>query len=78
MIREYIKEQNGWKSVKVNDLATGEVFLFEEELDTAQGHYVTDIFDNGRGDIIVCYMPQWTPIRNDSMFRYGTKKFRIK
>lgn len=78
MLREYIKERNGWKSVELDKLAIGETFLFNNEANDAQGHYVTDIFDNGRGDIIICYIPEWTPVANHSMFRYGSKEIRIK
>ena len=78
MIREYIKNQNGWKSVELDDLNIGDTFLYAYEPQDAQGHYVTDIFDNGRGSIIVCFIPEWTPVANHSMYVYGTKQIRIK
>lgn len=75
---ETLKERNGWKSTTVPDLKTTNVFLFEDEPDDAQGHYVIDIFDNNYGSIIVCYIPEWTPVANNSAYAYGTKKIRIK
>ena len=78
MLWEKIKEINGFKSVKVNDLSTGDVFLFSEQKDDEQGNQVVDIFENGRGDIFVEYIPEYTPVRNTSMFRYGTMEFKLK
>lgn len=73
-----VMKQNGWVETTVPDLKVGDVVLFDNEMDepTQQGHTVTSIFDNGDGDIIVCYIPQWTVIRSFSMFKYALKNFR--
>ena len=78
MLWEQVKEKNGFKTVKVNDLEIGDVFLFEDQKEDEQANKVVDIFDNGSGDIFVEYVPEYTPVRNSSMFRYGTIKFIVR
>lgn len=77
---ERVKERNGWETgLEMPDLKVGDCFLFEGEPDSAQGHVVTDIIRiPSNGNVCVQYCPEWTPVRNDSMFHYGTQKFRIK
>lgn len=77
---ERTKERNGWETgIEMPDLKIGDCFLFEDEKDSAQGHVVTDMVrPKGAEHVCVQYCPEWTPVRNDSMFVYGTKKFRIK
>lgn len=77
---ETTKERNGREDAEVPDLKLTDVFLFDDEPDDAQGHYVTDIFTLGgdKGRIFIQYCPEWTPVRNDSMYVYGTKNIRIK
>lgn len=77
---ENTKDLNGREEAEVPDLNLADVFLFEDELDDAQGHYVTDIFTlrNNRDRILIQYRPEWTPVCNDSMYVYGSKKIRLK
>ena len=76
---ERVKEVNGWKTgLQLPDLKIGDCFLFQDEPDDKQGHVVVDIIDNNNGGILVQYDPEWTPVRNSSMFVYGTMKFRKK
>lgn len=76
---EQVKERNGWETgLELPDLKIGDCFLFENEPDDAQGHVVVDIMKVNSGGIMVQYDPEWTPVRNSSMFLYGTQKFRIK
>ena len=75
---ERVKERNGWETgLELPDLKIGSCFLFEDEPDDAQGHVVVDIV-KVNGSILIQYDPEWTPVRNSSMFPYGTQKFRIK
>ena len=78
MTWEMIKENNGWKTTSVSDLNIGDVILFDGETDETQGSRITDIIDNNRGNIIIEYIPEYTPVRNVSLFHYGTKNFRLK
>ncbi|GIV43939.1 MAG: hypothetical protein KatS3mg035_1062 [Bacteroidia bacterium] len=73
---ENIKERNGREDAEVPDLKLTGIFLFDDEPDDAQGHYVTDIFTLGgvKDRIYIQYCPEWTPVRNESMYVYGTKK----
>lgn len=76
---ENTKIRNGWKTgLQLPDLKIGDCFLFENESDDTQGNVVVDIFDNNSGDIIIQYNPEWTPVRNSSMFVYGGLKFKQK
>lgn len=76
---ERVKERNNWETgITLPDLKIGDCFLFDDEPDSAQGHVVTDIVKPNNGHICIQYCPEWTPVRNDSMFVYGTHKFRIK
>lgn len=78
MTWEMIKEKNGWKTVQVDDISIGDVFLFSCQKKSEQGNKVVDIFSNGSGNIIVEYIPEWTPVRNTSMFIHGKNKFTLK
>lgn len=60
------------------DLKTGDVFLFEDEPDDKQGHTVVAIDWYTNETIIVYYIPEWTPVANHGMYRYGTKKIKQK
>lgn len=71
-------KHNGWTETTVPDLKVGNTILFDTEDTTQQGHTVTSIFDNGDNDIIVCHIPEWTPTRSFSMFKYGKRNFRLK
>lgn len=76
---EVIKQRNGWKTgLQLPDLKIGDCFLFENESDDAQGHVVVDIVDNNSDSIIIQYDPEWTPVRNSSLFVYGGLKFKQK
>ncbi len=76
---ERVKQRNGWETgLSMPDLNVGDCILFEDELNDAQGHVVTDIVRPKGGHICVQYCPEWTPVRNDSMFIYGQKIFRHK
>ncbi len=77
MTLEDNKITNGWYSVEVPDLKEGDVFLYDDEQDTDQGHLVRDIF-KVNDNIIVEYIPEWTPVRNPGMYHYGMRKIRIK
>jgi len=70
--------RNNYEPVEVPDLKVGDIFLFEDEPEDAQGHYVSQILKTRTGNIVVCYLPEWTPVRSESMFHYGMQKFRLK
>lgn len=70
--------RNNYEPVEVSDLKVGDIFLFEDEAEDVQGHYVSQILKTRTGNIVVCYLPEWTPVRSESMFHYGMKKFRLK
>jgi hypothetical protein len=76
---ERVKSINGWETgLEMPDLKIGDCILFEGEADEHQGHVIVDIVKPPGGHVCVQYDPEWTPVRNSSMFLYGTKKFRKK
>ena len=76
---ERTKRINGWETgLELPDLKIGDCILFEDESDDQQGHVVVDIIRPNGAHICVQHDPEWTPVRNSSMFVYGKKKFRKK
>jgi hypothetical protein len=77
---ENAKIRNGFTvGMKMPDINIGDCFLFDYEDDNKQGHIVTDIFQpKGADHIFVQWMPEFTPVCNESYFVYGKVKFRLK
>ena len=76
---ELTKERNGCKTIEVEGLKIGDCILFEGEDKEAQGHIITDIYTADNYEhAIVQYKPEWTPICNESMFKFGKLKFSHK
>ncbi len=77
---EMTKIRNGYiKHEAVEGLKLGDIFLFDTEDPDAQGNFVTDIFQaTADTPIIIQYCPEFTPVCNDSMFKFGSMKFHLK
>lgn len=57
-------------------LQTGDVFRFlEEEKNIKQDWLVTAVWRNFRGDIIIEYEPEFTPVANGRMCAFVVMKF---
>jgi hypothetical protein len=76
---ELTKERNGYIHVEVEGLKVGDCILFEGESKDAQGSIITDIFQATKDSpVIVQHKPEWTPVCNEGMFKFGAVKFYHK